>query len=717
MKACRGTVSSRRWTRSAACGLALGFVAGWQAAAQPFPDRAAALQDESKWLTTRATAALVVSPPPVANAGRWVVESRRHRGTIHSVATDPSGTRLATAGIDGTVRIWNLETGELERVFVCHRWHTSEVAWSHDGTRLATNAHAGDNALRVWDSATGRLIKDFDKRVTLSHLAWSPDDKRLTGTHGASGGIFVSEDLEPVRVMKQIGQGIRQLEWSATGRLVCASGDNPVEVLDGRSGRSLVSFTDSAGHATTAASWSPDGTRIATNGNKSLTVWDAETGQAVFTKPATVSALAWSPDGTRIATVYGTALAIHDAQDGKVAASVKTPLVFDLVWHPKTDRILAVGRASVAVFRPDATEPVLVIDVGNGVAPVFRPGGPVVTGLGTTTLRLWDSASLKRLRELDHEAPVSHAVPSRDGKRLATADAQGVVRIWAVQSGESVRCAVEKPGGVTCLAWSADDTALAAGGSDKTVRVWGSDGAATATLEDSGRIQAVAWGPGTGQLAVAADDKRIVIWDVAAGTSKREIDCPFATTALAWTVVQGVPTLACGQNNNGIRLVNAATGNPLAVIEEGGALPGNPLPSVAWLDAAGSRLLVGRYRDLVHVFDVASQQRVQRQLAPNGVVETFPVAAGTVVVTRAADRVTRFWDPVRGDLFASLLDERGDLVAISATGDVAFDPATKPDVVVVAETAEGQSMLRLDEFARRHRWKNNGRSIKLPRKP
>jgi hypothetical protein len=38
-------------------------------------------------------------------------------------------------------------------------------------------------------------------------------------------------------------------------------------------------------------------------------------------------------------------------------------------------------------------------------------------------------------------------------------------------------------------------------------------------------------------------------------------------------------------------------------------------------------------------------------------------------------------------------------------------------VIIVAETAEGQSMFALDEFARRHRWKNNGRSLKLPRKP
>ena len=699
-----------------AWGLALLVVSRGWAAAQPFPDREAAARDESQWLQNKSTAALVVAAPPLAGVTRWAVEPTRHRGRLLDAAVDPSGTRLATSGNDGTVRIWNLETGAFERVLLCHRWRASQLDWSHDGTRLVTNAHAGDGALRIWEADTGRLVKDLG-RINVGLLAWSPDDTRLVGTAGASGSIFMSDGVEPMREVAQVGQAIRTLSWSGDGRLVCASGINAVEILDGRTAKSTMNFEDSAGHTTTVAEWAADGKRVASNGNQSLTVWDVAGRKPVFTVPAIVTSLAWSADGGRIATVSGAKITIHDSRDGKAMITGTVGQASRLIWHPKTDRILAIGETAIAVCRPDTATVERTIDVGLGAAPVFRPGAPVVTGVGTTTLQLWDPASLKRLRALEHEALVTHAVPSRDGKRLATADVRGAVRIYDVRSGDPVRCEPPHAGAVTCLAWSPDGATVATGGNDKTVRVWGADGAATATLAHGGRIRALAWAPGKGRLAAAADDKKIVVWDVADGKPEREIDCPFTTTALAWTVVKGVSTLACGQANSCIRLLNAASGEPFTVIEDGSAVPSVEIPALAWLNATGARLIVGRRSDLTQIYDVPSLQRAQRQLAPDGVVETFSVAAGTVVVTRGGDRVTRFWDPVGGALFASLLDEHGDLVAVSAAGDVLFDPDTKPAIVAVVETAEGQTTLPLDEFARRFRWKNNGRTLKLPRKP
>jgi WD40 repeat protein len=700
----------------AARGLVLLVVTGGMAAAQPFPDREAAARDEGQWQQNKSTAALVVAAPPLAGVTRWAVEPTRHRGRVLDAAADPSGTRLATAGVDGTVRIWNLETGEFERALLCHRWRVSQVSWSADGTGLATNSSSADATVRVWDAASGRLVKELG-RGHFSSLGWSPDGKRIVGTAGASGSIYASDDLEPIRELTQVGQAIRTLNWSGDGRLVCTSGANPVEILDGRAGKGVASFEESAGHTTSAAEWSPDGKRIASNGNQSLTVWDVAGGKPVFTVPAVASSLAWSPDGGRIAAAYSATITIHDAGDGKAVATIKVGQACHVMWLPKTDRLLAIGETAVYVCRGDTATIERTIDVGGGTAPVFRPGALIVTGVGSGTLQLWDPNTLKRLRALEHDAPVAHAAPSRDGKRLATADAKGAVRIYDVRSGEPVRCEPPHAGAVTCLAWSPDGAAVATGGNDKTVRVWGADGAATASLAHGGRIRALAWGPGKGRLAATADDKKIVLWDVADGKPEREIDCPFTTTALAWSVVKGVSVLACGQANSCVRLVNAASGEPFTVIEEGTPAPSTEIPALAWLNATGARLIVGRRSDVTHILDVPSLQRAQRQLAPDGVVETFPVAAGSVVVSRCGDRVTRFWDPVGGALFASLLDEHGDLVAVSAAGDVLFDPDTKPAIVAVVETAEGQSTLPLDEFTRRFRWKNNGRSLKLPRKP
>ena len=70
------------------------------------------------------------------------------------MAFSPDGTRLASAGDDGTVRVWDAATGQEALTLKGHTAEVSSVAFSPDGTRLAS---AGDDStVKVWDAATGQ---------------------------------------------------------------------------------------------------------------------------------------------------------------------------------------------------------------------------------------------------------------------------------------------------------------------------------------------------------------------------------------------------------------------------------------------------------------------------------------------------------------------------------------------------------------------------------
>ena len=80
-----------------------------------------------------------------------------HSGPVWSVAYDPGGGFLATAGgVDGVVRVWDVQTGECLRVLSGNSGEVWSVAYDPGGGFLAT---AGVDGVRVWDVQTGECVR------------------------------------------------------------------------------------------------------------------------------------------------------------------------------------------------------------------------------------------------------------------------------------------------------------------------------------------------------------------------------------------------------------------------------------------------------------------------------------------------------------------------------------------------------------------------------
>ena len=157
---------------------------------------------------------------------------------VHDIAYSPDGKWFATASGDpgqfGSVQLWIAEPdggGKLARDLLETTDSAFAVAFSPDGTKLA--AAGADRAVRVWDVATGKEIALIEDHADwIFDLAWSPDGKRLaTASRDKTSKVFDVEKKESIATFPGHADAVYCVAFTADGKSVVTGGaDNQIRV-------------------------------------------------------------------------------------------------------------------------------------------------------------------------------------------------------------------------------------------------------------------------------------------------------------------------------------------------------------------------------------------------------------------------------------------------------------------------------------------------------
>jgi WD40 repeat protein/DNA-binding SARP family transcriptional activator len=424
-------------------------------------------------------------------------------GNVDS-AWAPDGLRIATANVDGTVRLWNGQTGAPLFTLFGHTATVNDVDWSPDGTRLVTAS--SDGTAKVWEVNKREGIERLslsaqDLRSGVAEAVFSSDGEQVmtssqTITATKVWDVGIGGDAEWLTLPAQPGgDGLwaGDVEFLPDGRRLASNGEHGgIEIRDLRTGRELRTI-HVGGSGISSFDLTPDGKVLAAGRSNGLaTAWDIATGEEIFSAQHDdmVRDVDWSPDGQHLVTATNSGtITILDATGNLVRRMRER----GSIWLTSA-RFSPDGRSVVTAVRPlrggsqhfrqtiwdwEMGNVIGSIEPGDGrnaaLLATFDPTGSLLATSGSDAgiPRIWDVATGKSVVTLpEHSGGPWDIVFSPDGTRVATAGTDGVVRLFDAVSGDQVLALRGHDRIVARIAFSPDGTKLASESLDGTVRIW-----------------------------------------------------------------------------------------------------------------------------------------------------------------------------------------------------------------------------------------------------
>jgi WD40 repeat protein len=611
-----------------------------------------------------------------------------HAAAVTSIAFSPDGQMLVSGSSDNSVKLWDVRVGRLVRSLEGHRAGVNAVAFSPDNKTIASASD--DKTIKLWDALTGRLLRTLEGHTDkVNSVAFSPNGRMLaSGSADSWVNLWDANSGRLNRQLEGVSSNALAVAFSPDGSLLAAACQSQsVRLWEMRTGNQLSNNLPDPDHLPDGWSlcFSPNSKVVALGSalEDQISFLNCQTGQrATFGGYSQgILSVAFSPDGKVIASGgKDHSVRLFSTTSGSMSASFMqhTADVRAIAFSPDA-KMLASASNDLTIKIWDVNSGNLLVSLGDKAFWVFSttvsPDGRLIASSSGSGIKIWNAATGQLLKTLEGAQGLIMSVAfSPDGQFIAAAnqkqsnDEHYGIRIWEVRSGKLIRTLIGHANWTSAIAFSPDGKSIFSAGAYRQLYV--SDLNTGKMIErfpqlredDNYTVLAVAISPDGRIVASGNDDKTIRLWNAASGEPLGVLQGHNERIyALAFS--PDGRTLVSASRDRTLKLWDAQSGRLIRNFEG----HTNTVLSVAF-SPDGRSFASGSADQTIKLWEVATGNLLRTLQGHTQFVLSLAFNQnGRTLVSSSSDKTTRVWSVESGKLLASLL-------AFNDTNWIAYTP-------------------------------------------
>lgn len=481
----------------------------------------------------------------------------------------PDGKKIIIFSYDMT--IWDIESGAIIHQefpwydYVFYYCRFSLNVFSPDGKYIVTTSDMAD--ISIWSTETGEIVKTWNKdRTLVDQASYSPDGKFIV--YVENNGPAVVMDAETGNNIYKTSNYYNRVLFSHDGKYLFCSYYDEIKILDAENGKELKTLKGKLSSITTFAI-SPDDKYISvgyTNG--SIRIWDVEYEEdiTIIDNCDIINTPTFTPDGQSMVLINkdGTLkyLNLKTKQETEVKNSNSDSMYF-ATYSPSGKKVY--------VMYPDTTSAILTVDdsiiisalLGNGYKGLITIGSGsfspdnkrVTTTAFDSTARIWNVETGVELKKFNMNTPyVTASSFSPDGRHLAIAYDTTIV-VYDANTFDVVSRLNGHKNWIRQVSFSSDGKYLVSASYDKNLILWDPNEGVQLRkmIGHTDWVYNVSFSSDSHYIVSCSKDRTVRVWDTSTGVPIQIYE-GYSNTALFATFTPGGRNIVSYSDDNTIRI-------------------------------------------------------------------------------------------------------------------------------------------------------------------